>query len=132
MPDMKYADRLVARRYSKIGNYPELNRIAVKEMHRQVGDLVTDEHGIAQRGLLVRHLVLPGGLAGTTDILHFLANEISVDTYLNIMDQYRPAYKIHDDPLLHRSLRSDEYSEALEEAHKMGLRRLDTRRSHRV
>ena len=132
MPDMKYGDRLVARRYSKIGNYPELNRIAVKEMHRQVGDLVTDEHGIAQRGLLVRHLVLPGGLAGTTDILHFLANEISVDTYLNIMDQYRPAYKIHDDPLLHRSLRSDEYSEALEEAHKIGLRRLDTRRSHRV
>jgi putative pyruvate formate lyase activating enzyme len=116
MPDMKYSDRLVARRYSKIGNYPEVNRLAVKEMHRQVGDLQLDEHGIAQRGLLVRHLVLPNGLAGTAQIVRFLADEISVHTYLNLMDQYRPAYK--------------EYQEAREQALAAGLTRLDQRRSH--
>jgi len=132
MPDMKYSDRLVARRYSKIGNYPGVNRTAVKEMHRQVGDLIVDENGIALRGLLVRHLVLPGGLAGTAEIMRFLAGEISSNTYLNIMDQYRPAYKIYEDPLLYRPLQSEEYREAVEEARKFGLKRLDKRRSRRI
>jgi putative pyruvate formate lyase activating enzyme len=139
MPDMKYSDRYIARRYSKIGNYPEVNRAAVKEMHRQVGDLVVDANGIAhdangiaQRGLLVRHLILPHNLAGTSDIVRFLAEEVSVDTYLNLMDQYRPAYKIHGDPQLNRPLKAEEYQEALELARSAGLRRLDQRRSRLI
>lgn len=132
MPDMKYSDRYIARRYSKIGNYPEVNRAAVKEMHRQVGDLVVDAHGIAKRGLLVRHLILPNNLAGTSEIIRFLAEEISVDTYLNLMDQYRPAYKIYNDPQLNRPLRPEEYQQALEQAHSAGLRRLDQRRSRLI
>ena len=127
MPDMKYSDRLIARRLSKIGNYPEINRIAVKEMHRQVGDLQIDSAGIAQRGLLIRHLVLPHDLAGTKDIVQFLANEISKDTYLNIMGQYRPAYKARDHEHLDRSLRAEEYERAVEIAQAAGLTRLDNR-----
>jgi putative pyruvate formate lyase activating enzyme len=93
MPDMKYASAQIARHYSKIPHYPQVNQAAVKEMHRQVGDLQVDKDGIATRGLLVRHLVLPHGLAGTQEITRFLAQEISTNTYLNLMDQYRPAYK---------------------------------------
>ena len=84
MPDMKYDDSSKARTYSHVRNYAEVNRAAVKEMHRQVGDLVIDRQGIARRGLLIRHLVLPDDVAGSKDILEFLANEISQDTYLNI------------------------------------------------
>jgi putative pyruvate formate lyase activating enzyme len=128
MPDMKYADRLVARRLSKIGNYPEVNRAAIREMHRQVGDLKVDSRGIAQRGLLIRHLVLPEGLAGTEEIVRFLAEEISTNTYLNLMDQYRPCFKAHEHPPLNRRLTSDEYREALKIAQEAGLTRLDERR----
>jgi putative pyruvate formate lyase activating enzyme len=129
MPDMKYHDRIIARRYSGIGNYPEVNRAALREMHRQVGDLVIDASGIAQRGLLVRHLVLPNGLSGSTDIIRFLAEQLSVNTYINLMDQYRPAYRIHNDPLLNRPLLSEEYQQAVAFARSMGLVRLDARRS---
>jgi putative pyruvate formate lyase activating enzyme len=129
MPDMKYSDRTIARRYSKIGDYPAVNRAAVSEMHRQVGDLVLDSEGIAQRGLLVRHLVLPNDLAGTSEVVRFLAEEISVNTYINLMDQYRPAYKAASDPLLNRPITSGEYKTALELAQKAGLQRLDKRRS---
>jgi putative pyruvate formate lyase activating enzyme len=132
MPDMKYSDPLTARRYSKIGNYPEVNRAAIKEMHRQVGDLQLDSRGIATRGLLVRHLVLPDGLAGTEQIVHFLAEEISPNTYLNLMDQYRPAYKIHGEDALNRQLRKEEYQQAQNMAHKAGLKRLDQRRSRLI
>ena len=128
MPDMKYADRLVARRFSKIGNYPEINRAAIREMHRQVGDLKLDTRGIAQRGLLIRHLVLPEGLAGTEETVRFLADEISTNTYLNLMDQYRPCFKAHEYPPLNRRLKSDEYREALKLAQEAGLTRLDERR----
>ncbi|HEY46095.1 MAG: radical SAM protein [Anaerolineae bacterium SM23_ 63] len=128
MPDMKYADRLVARRLSKIGNYPEVNKTAIREMHRQVGDLKQDSRGIAQRGLLIRHLVLPEGLAGTEEIVRFLAEEISTNTYLNLMDQYRPSFKAHEYPPLNRRLTSDEYREALKMAQEAGLTRLDERR----
>lgn len=128
MPDMKYSDRLVARRLSKIGNYPEVNRAAIREMHRQVGDLKLDSRGIAQRGLLIRHLVLPEGLAGTEEIVHFLAEDISTNTYLNLMDQYRPCFKAHDYPPLNRRLTSDEYREALKMTQEAGLTRLDERR----
>ena len=93
MPDMKYSHPAVAERLSGIADYPLRNRAAVKEMHRQVGDLQMDERGVAARGLLVRHLVLPDDLAGTAAIASFLADEVSRDTYINVMDQYRPAFR---------------------------------------
>jgi putative pyruvate formate lyase activating enzyme len=128
MPDMKYADAAVGLKYSKVPNYPEVNQAAVKEMHRQVGDLVTDERNIAQRGLLVRHLVLPEGLAGTAEIASFLATEISTDTYINIMDQYRPCYRARDLPPLNRRITGAEYEEAVQQARQAGLHRFDRRR----
>jgi putative pyruvate formate lyase activating enzyme len=127
MPDMKYADEGLARQYSKIRNYPAINRAAVKEMHRQVGDLVLDEHGVAERGLLVRHLVLPNGIAGTPEIVRFLANEVSPHTYLNVMDQYRPCYKAFEIPDLGRAITGREYREAVRLAEVAGLDRLETR-----
>jgi putative pyruvate formate lyase activating enzyme len=125
MPDMKYGDSSLARRYSKIRNYVAINRAAVKEMHRQVGDLMLDDRGIAQRGLLVRHLVLPQQLAGTEQVLAFLAEEISPHTYLNLMDQYHPCYRADEYPPLARSLSKEEYTAALQLARRSGLTRLD-------
>ncbi|MCJ7567695.1 MAG: radical SAM protein [Anaerolineales bacterium] len=127
MPDMKYVDRRIARRLSKIGNYPAVNQSAVKEMHRQVGDLELDELGIAQRGLLVRHLILPENLAGTEELVRFLAEEISPNTYLNLMDQYRPAYRAAMYPPLDRPLTPKEYDDAIILAKGAGLNRLDDR-----
>jgi len=127
MPDMKYGDAQIARQYSKIRNYPQVNQAALREMHRQVGDLQIDERGVGQRGLLVRHLVLPNGLAGTAQIVGFLAEEISPHTYLNLMDQYRPDYRVHLIPELNRRLTSQEYAQAVEMAHAAGLHRLDER-----
>lgn len=129
MPDMKYADEAVARRYSKAADYPAVNQAAVKEMHRQVGDLATDARGIALRGLLVRHLILPQGLAGTRQIVRFLAKEISPNTYLNVMDQYRPCYQARDLPPLNRRITSQEYDEAVQMALDAGLTRLDERQA---
>jgi len=125
MPDMKYADAEMAQRYSKVSDYPRVNQVAVKEMHRQVGDLLLDERGIAQRGLLVRHLVLPEELAGTAEIAHFLAAQVSKNTYVNIMAQYRPCYKAHELPPLDRPITREEYIQAMDLAHKAGLHRLD-------
>lgn len=127
MPDIKYADAESARRYSRVEDYPTINQAAVKEMHRQVGDLVMDERGIAQRGLLVRHLVLPEGLAGTAKVARFLAEEVSRDTYVNVMDQYRPCYKANELPPLNRSITRAEYQEALRQARAAGLHRFDKR-----
>ena len=92
MPDMKYSDDRVGQPLSGVGDYVARNRATVLEMHRQVGDLELDERGVARRGLLVRHLVLPDGLAGTADVARFLVDDVSRDTYINVMDQYRPAY----------------------------------------
>ncbi|MBI2841356.1 MAG: radical SAM protein [Acidobacteria bacterium] len=125
MPDMKYADSRMARKYSAAQNYVEVNRAAVKEMHRQVGDLVLDSRGVALRGLLVRHLVLPGDLANSDAVLSFLATEISLDTYVNIMSQYYPCYRADEHPPLDRRLRPDEYAAAIVIARKLGLHRLD-------
>lgn len=125
LPDMKYADAVLGLKYSKIPDYPTVNQEAVKEMQRQVGDLQMDAQGIALRGLLVRHLVLPNNLAGTGEILHFLAEEISTHVYLNLMDQYRPAYHAHQHPELNRSITRKEYLQAVEMAHTLGLQRLD-------
>lgn len=124
MPDMKYGDVDKARRYSHVRNYVEINRTAVREMHRQVGDLVLDGDGIARRGLLVRHLVLPDNIAGTDSILDFLAGEISTETYINIMDQYRPCYRADEYPPLDRPLTHTEFSQALAWAKAAGFRRL--------
>jgi putative pyruvate formate lyase activating enzyme len=131
MPDMKYGDSALARKYSRVRDYVEVNQAAVREMHRQVGDLVLDREGIARRGLLVRHLVLPGHAAGTERVLAFLAHEISRDTYLNLMDQYRPCYRADEYPEIDRSITAAEYREALRLAEHYGLQRLDRRPSRR-
>ena len=123
MPDMKYADAQTAQRYSKIPHYPETNQAAVREMYRQVGDLVLNENGIAQRGLLIRHLVLPDALSGTREITRFLVQEISTDTYFNLMDQYHPAYLARKYPSLNRRITRQEYQEAYEYARQAGLHR---------
>jgi putative pyruvate formate lyase activating enzyme len=125
MPDFKYSDPEPALKYSKAKNYPEVARAAIKEMHRQVGDLIIDERGIALRGLLVRHLVLPEGLAGTREIVRFLAEEISVNTYLNMMDQYYPCYRAFANPPINRRITGKEFSEAVKIALEAGLKRLD-------
>ena len=132
MPDMKYADAAIAQELSGIKDYPAHNRAAVKEMHRQVGDLTLDENGVASRGLLVRHLVLPEGLAGTADVVRFMATEISPQTYLNIMDQYRPCHKAHTRPPLDRPLTRQEYRQAVDLALAAGLTLLDDRRRRPV
>ncbi len=132
MPDMKYGDSGLARKYSKVRSYVEVNQAAVREMHRQVGDLVLDEDGIALRGLLVRHLVLPGGIAGTEQVLAFLANEISRNTYLNLMDQYRPCYRADEYPEIDRPITTEEYREMLATAERLGLARLDQRAPQRL
>jgi putative pyruvate formate lyase activating enzyme len=125
MPDMKYGHDQTAFRYSRIRGYVAVNRAAVREMHRQVGDLVLDERGIARRGLLIRHLVLPGLPEETESVLAFIARELSPDTYLNLMDQYRPCYRACEHPPLDRPLSRDEYARALATARRLGLRRLD-------
>lgn len=123
MPDMKYAGERIARHYSKVRDYPRLNQAAVREMHRQVGNLQIDGCGLATRGLLVRHLALPNGLAGTGEVVHFLAEEISTDTYLNLMDQYRPAYNARQFPKLNRPLKAEEFAQAVCLARDAGLHR---------
>ncbi len=128
MPDMKYGDSTSARCYSRVRNYVEVNQAAIREMHRQVGDLVLDADGIAQRGLLIRHLLLPNDLANTETVLAFIAREISPDTYLNLMDQYHPCYRADEHPLLNRCISSAEYRRAQALAAQYGLRRLDQRR----
>jgi putative pyruvate formate lyase activating enzyme len=125
MPDMKYGDLMLAQKYSKIPNYTMINQAAVKEMHRQVGDLIIDKNGLAVRGLLVRHLVLPESLAGTKEIVNFLAEEISKDTYLNLMDQYRPSYHADQYPELNRPILKKEYQGAVEMATIAGLHRFE-------
>lgn len=125
MPDMKYSDAATAERLSGGKSYPAVNRAAIREMHRQVGDLVVDEDGVAIRGLLVRHLVLPQRLAGTAEVVRFLAEEVSPDTYLNVMAQYRPCHQARLHPPLDRPLLRHEYGEAVQSALDAGLRRLD-------
>jgi len=132
MPDMKYASPQTALHYSKIPRYPQVNQAAVKEMHCQVGDLHINQRGIATRGLLVRHLVLPNRLAGTDAILRFLAHEISKDTYLNLMDQYRPAYKANQHPKLRRAIKRSEFEETVQMAREHGLHRLNHSRSRSI
>jgi putative pyruvate formate lyase activating enzyme len=123
LPDMKFALPQVARRYAKIINYPKINQEGVREMHHQVGDLQINVQGLALRGLLVRHLVLPNGLAGTDPIMRFLSTEISRNTCVNVMDQYHPAFEAQRYPSLNRPIRPDEYAAAVQFARQAGLHR---------
>jgi putative pyruvate formate lyase activating enzyme len=125
MPDMKYGDEILARKYSHVRDYVRVSREAVREMHRQVGDLVIDAEGLAERGLLVRHLVLPNGVSGVETVTRFLAEEISPDTYLNLMGQYRPCHRASEHAELDRKTTRAEFSEALAIAWRYGLHRLD-------
>jgi putative pyruvate formate lyase activating enzyme len=121
LPDMRYSDDKAALKYSIAPHYPEVNRAAVKEMYRQVGNLVLDENGIARRGIIVRHLVLPNGLSGTESIMKFLALEISKDVYISLMSQYFPAYKANEHKELSRRTTAAEYDDACRIMEKYGL-----------
>lgn len=127
MPDMKFGSAYGAEICSDAADYPEVNFEAVSEMHCQVGDLVTDKRDIAVRGLLVRHLVLPENLAATSEVMRFIAERISKETYVNIMDQYRPYYKARTHPVLGRCITEREYNNALRSAASFGLMRLAPR-----
>lgn len=125
MPDIKYSDDRNAKKYSCAPGYFEFAKKAIKEMHRQVGDLQISDDGIAMRGLLIRHLVLPEGIAGTGEIMRFLAKEISPHTYVNVMDQYRPCYRAGEFEEISRRIYQEEFVNAVEIARKSGLYRFD-------
>lgn len=125
MPDFKYSTEEVAEEYSQARDYPRVAKQAIKEMFRQVGDLVLDDRGIALRGLLIRHLILPSGLAGTQDVMQFLSQDISKNTYVNIMAQYYPCGDIPPSSPLSRRISKIEYLQAVEIAKKEGITRLD-------
>ncbi len=122
MPDFKYWEPKEAARYSNgADDYPEFARAALLEMHRQVGDLEVDGHGIAKRGLIIRHLVLPGGVAGSREVLRFIAEEVSPGSYVNIMAQYRPEHEAFKHPVIARRITAGESKEALEWAKGFGI-----------
>ena len=129
MPDFKFWDSRLSLRYLKAKDYPEAAQAAIKEMHRQVGALKFDEDGLAKRGVLVRHLVMPGDIAGTRNIARFLAEEVSPNTYFNLMAQYYPAGKVSATKYeeIDRKILSAEFQTALEAVKTEGLWRLDTR-----
>ncbi len=126
MPDLKYGNDQTAEKYSRAPRYFTVAKEAVKEMHRQVGDLQVNEQGIATQGLLVRHLVLPQGLAGTEAVMNFLATEISPHTFINVMKQYYPAHKAKNYPELSRRVSPAEHIQAVNIAREANLRRIYT------
>ena len=123
MPDVKYGSNENGLKYSKIHNYWDVVRKAVKEMHRQVGDLKINDFGIAERGLLIRHLVLPNDIDESDNVLEFIAKEISTNSYINIMDQYRPCYKVIEYEELSRPITRREYIKVIDKAEQLGLHR---------
>lgn len=123
MPDVKFADKKVAEQYAQAPDYPEVVKKVLKEMYRQVGDLQINTEGIAEKGLLIRHLVMPNSLAGTRKLMHFIATEISPHSYVNAMSQYHPEYKASIYPELSRVITHQEYSEAINNAKNEGLDR---------
>jgi putative pyruvate formate lyase activating enzyme len=125
MPDFKFWDPEVARRTCQAPDYPQVARKAIVEMHRQVGDLVIDADGLARRGLLLRHLVLPAGLAGTRQIMRFIARKVSDRTYVNIMAQYHPCGRAAEIAELASALSRQDYLGAVQEAKAEGITRLD-------
>jgi putative pyruvate formate lyase activating enzyme len=130
MPDFKFWDERLSLLYLKAKDYAEAARRAIREMHRQVGPLTLDERGLARRGVLVRHLVMPGEIAGTREIMRFLAEEVSPDTYVNVMGQYYPAGKVGPERYaeINRRVTRQEVESAKEVARRAGLWRFDERR----
>jgi putative pyruvate formate lyase activating enzyme len=127
MPDFKFWDPECARRYAKAPDYPETARRAIKEMQRQVGPLVTDEQGIALRGVLLRHLIMPGGVAGTREIMNWISRELGRETYVNLMTQYHPAGHVAETeyPEINRCITPSELEQAVDAFRSAGLSRLD-------
>jgi putative pyruvate formate lyase activating enzyme len=123
LPDMKYAGRWAAGTYSSAPDYPAVNVTSVEEMFRQVGFLRTDQEGIARHGLIIRHLVLPSGLAGTEEVFRLLSTHISRRIHVSLMGQYVPVWSARRDPLLGRPLTADEYDRAIRSLHRAGLTR---------
>ena len=113
LPDAKYSDNKVSEKFSSVKNYPKINRAALKEMYRQVGPLITDASGVAYRGMIIRHLVLPNGLAGTKEFLDFVANEIGTEVTISLMNQYFPTHLAANHPEIGRKITEDEYAEAV-------------------
>ncbi len=132
MPDVKFSDESAAASLAGAPDYPWVCREALLEMHRQVGDLCLDLQGVARRGLLIRHLVMPDDLAGTEATFMWIAEHLSKKTYINVMDQYRPCGRVQTHPSLSRRIARDEYDEALQTAKRCGLNRLDQRRAFRI
>ncbi len=131
MPDFKFWDERLSLRYLLAKDYAQAARRAIREMHRQVGALKFDERGLAKRGVLVRHLVMPGEIAGAGEIMRFLAHEVSRDTYVNVMQQYYPAGRVNSEKFeeINRGVTGNEFQEAVDQAQEAGLWRLDERRS---
>jgi len=125
MPDFKFWDPGIAKKICKAEDYPTTVKKAVKEMHNQVGDLVMDQSGIAQRGLLIRHLVMPEGQAGTKKVMEYISRELSPNSYVNVMPQYRPCGQAWSDPKLSRSITHVEFQDAVNDAIHAGITRLD-------
>jgi putative pyruvate formate lyase activating enzyme len=126
LPDFKYQDGKMADRYSSsASDYPEVAAAVIKEMHRQVGELRLDDRGVAERGLIIRHLVMPENIAGTDRFVRWVAAELTKDTYVNIMAQYHPAHRAFQYPELSRRITAQEWRQALKWAEEAGLRRLD-------
>ncbi|MGB3717552.1 MAG: radical SAM protein [Candidatus Promineifilaceae bacterium] len=134
MPDFKIWDPRLSLRYLKAKDYPQAARQALREMHRQVGVLKTDENGLARRGVLVRHLVMPGNVAGTAEIMRFLAEELSPDTFVNMMAQYHPAHRVLDQVYgeINRPVSNEEMQQAYDDAREAGIWRFDARRTKRT
>jgi putative pyruvate formate lyase activating enzyme len=126
LPDYKYTDPAMAEKYSNgARDYPERAAEAIAEMHRQVGELTVDEKGIALRGLIIRHLVMPHNIAGTDKFVQWVAGRLTRSTYVNIMAQYRPAHLAHKYPDISRRITNEEYRRAMGWAREAGLTRLD-------
>lgn len=127
MPDFKFWNPANAQKYADAVDYPQITRQALIAMHHQVGDLIVDDRGLAVKGLLIRHLLMPGALEETKQILDFISSALSPATYVNIMDQYRPLGTIVEHPELGRPVNPEEYQQALAFAEQAGLTRLDER-----
>ncbi len=121
LPDMKYSDSRVALQLSQAPDYIRVNQEAIKQMHRQVGELQVDDQGIATRGLIIRHLVLPGGLAGSDNILEFIAKEISRNTHVSLMSQFFPAYRASEFAELNKRVEREVFEKALDKMKELGL-----------
>jgi putative pyruvate formate lyase activating enzyme len=125
MPDFKFWDPEIARVTCDAPDYPEIVKAALKEMHRQTGDLIIDHDGITRKGLLVRHLVMPENMAGTGKIMEYIVAHISANSYVNIMPQYRPCFRAYEHPPLNRPITREEFYSAVEMARQAGISRLD-------